>query len=382
MAGPDAAAPTVESRRECPECGAELVWSPPHQSLACAYCGTVVPTAVAAGAIAVPAGSIAVAAGSTAVEQDLLAALRDPPDGRGWGSGRREIQCNSCKAISVFVDGRVAQNCDFCGSPSVLVHESRNDAITPQSVLPFRIEERAVRDKVRAWYGKRWFAPNRLKSAAFTDRLHGVYLPYWTFDARVSARWTAEAGYSYYQTQQVRGADGSVRTQQVRQVRWEPAAGSFEHFFDDELVPGTEGAHARLLRRIEPFPTTTDLRPYQPEFVRGWTVERYQLDLRRAQAANLADMQAQVRALAARQVPGDTQRNLQVDAEYTGRTFKHVLVPVWLISYRYQGRPYQILTNGYTGAIAGEQPYSWAKIALAVLVAALVLLVLASLEAR
>ena len=84
--------------------------------------------------------------------------------------------------------------------------------------------------------------------------------------------------------------------------------------------------------------------------------------------------------MAARQVPGDTQRNLQVTAEFSGRTFKHVLVPVWLVSYRYAGKPYQIAVNGWTGAIAGERPYSAAKIALAVLAAVLVLLIVAALQ--
>ena len=66
-------------------------------------------------------------------------------------------------------------------------------------------------------------------------------------------------------------------------------------------------------------------------------------------------------------MPGDTHRNLQVDAAYQGRTFKHVLVPVWLVHYTYGARSFQILANGYTGAIAGEQPYSWIKITLAVI---------------
>jgi hypothetical protein len=79
--------------------------------------------------------------------------------------------------------------------------------------------------------------------------------------------------------------------------------------------------------------------------------------------------------LCARQVPGDTQRNLQVEATWHGRTFKHVLVPVWVVHYTYGSRTFQVVANGCTGAIAGEQPYSWVKIALAV-VAVLILLVL------
>lgn len=355
--------PRTVGKHPCPECGANLEWNPARQSLACPYCGTVVPWSTAQAADPEAA----------AVEQDLEAALRNPATGRGWGSERREVVCQSCRAISVFVDGRVAQRCDFCGSPSILTHESHQDAITPQSLLPFKLSDGQVRERLRKWYGSRWFAPNRLKSAALTDTLHGVYLPYWTFDAHVAARWRADAGYYYYESETFRNANGQAQVRQVRRVRWEPAAGSLEHFFDDALVPGTQGVHPALLRRIEPFPTLSDLKPYSPEFVRGWTVERYQIDLHQAQAINRQALQEQVRGLCARQVPGDTQRNLQVDAAYRGRTFKHVLVPVWLVNYTYGKRTYQVVANGYTGAIAGEQPYSWIKIALAVIAALIVL---------
>jgi hypothetical protein len=362
-ASQDAQSPGIIGKHPCPECGANLEWSPTRQALACPYCGTVVPWSKAQAAD--PEATI--------VEQDLEAALRNPVSGRGWRGQRQEVRCENCQAISVFVEGRVAQRCDFCGSPAILAYESHQDAITPQSVLPFKFSDGQIRERLRKWYGSRWFAPNRLKSAALTDTLHGVYLPYWTFDSHVAARWQAQAGHYYYETETFRNANGQTGVRQVRRVRWQPAAGSLEHFFDDTLVPGTHGVHPGLMRRIEPFPTTTELKPYAPEFVRGWTVERYQIDLHQAQAINLQDLQERLRSLCARQVPGDTHRNLEVDATWRGRTFKHVLVPVWLVNYTYGARTYQVVANGYTGVIAGEQPYSWIKITFAVLVVLVIL---------
>ena len=352
-------------KHPCPECGGDLQWSPVKQALQCPYCGTVVPWTPAQ--VADPGTSI--------VEHDLAQALERPEAQRGWGAERVEVKCQSCHAISVFVAGRVAQRCEFCGSPAIVPHESQKDAITPQSVLPFKISDGQVRDAIRRWYGTRWFAPNKLKRAALTDTLHGVYLPYWTFDAHVDADWSADAGYYYYETEHYTDSQGKSQTRQVRHTRWVPASGSIAHFFDDELVAGTTGVHAGLLAQVEPFPTTTDLKPYTPEFVRGWTVERYQVDLRKASDLNMSTMEAKTRDLCASEVPGDTQRNLQVDARYRGRTFKHVLVPVWLVSYTYGSKSYQVLANGYTGALAGERPYSWVKIFFAVLAGLIALLV-------
>ena len=366
---PASPAPALVGKHPCPECGANLEWNAKAQALKCPYCGTIVPWSE----------ETREELGQAVVEQDLAQALRDPVSGRGWGAGERyEVQCQNCRAISVFLDRNVAQRCEFCGSPAIVAHEERGDAITPQSILPFKISDGQIRDKIRQWYGSRWFAPNRFKTAALTDTLHGVYLPYWTFDAHASAQWRAEAGYYYYTTETYRDSSGNTQTRQVRHVRWEPASGSLQHFFDDELVPGTVGVQPRLLRQVEPFPTSTDLKPYTPEFVRGWTVERYQVDLSKAAKINEDDMDEQLQGLCAREVPGDTMRNLQVQRQYSGRTFKHILAPVWLVGYTYGSKTYQIVANGYTGQVAGERPYSWVKISLAVLAALIVLLLILS----
>jgi hypothetical protein len=135
-------------------------------------------------------------------------------------------------------------------------------------------------------------------------------------------------------------------------------------------VPGTVGVDLALLGGIEPFPTRKELVPYDAGFIRGWVVERYQVDLGRAANKSKELMDAELRALCAAQVPGDTYRNLQVFAQYSNRTFKHVLLPIWLLTYTFGSRVFQVLVNGYTGVIAGRRPYSWIKIALAVLAAA------------
>lgn len=350
-------------KHPCSECGGDAEWNPGKQALVCPYCGTIVPWSEGETPL-----------GAAIVEHDLSEALsRVSEEGRGYGDEKRAVKCESCQAISVFDTTRVAQRCDFCGSPSIVPCEALKDAITPESLLPASVPEPRVRDQMRAWYGSRWFAPNKLKRAALTDTLHGIYLPYWTFDAHVDASWTAESGYYYYETERYQDANGKSQTRQVRKTRWEYSAGSLSHFFDDDLVPGSAGLHLTLLRKVEPFPTTEDLKPYEPAYVRGWTVERYQVDLRQASLTSKAQMDGVIRQLCARDVPGDTHRNLQVASDYHDRTFKHILVPVWLATYTYGAKSYQIVINGYTGKMAGEHPYSWVKITLAVLAALIVL---------
>ncbi len=345
-------------KRPCPECGGDTEWNPAKQALVCPYCGTVVPGQPSA-------------EGGAVVEHDLAQALREVGDeARGWKADKISVKCQSCQAISVIDRDRAAQRCEFCGSPSIQPYEETKDPVRPESLLPFKVADTTVRDRIRQWYRTRWFAPNRLKKAALTDTLKGVYLPYWTFDAQAFAQWTAESGYHYYVTETYRDSNGNTQTRQVQHTRWVPSSGQLRHFFDDTLVPGSVGVEQDLLRGIEPFPTTKDLVPYDPGYIRGWVVERYQVDLGRAANTSREMMDAQLRTLCAQQVPGDTYRNLQVQAQYSNRTFKHVLLPVWLLTYTLGSRVFQVLVNGFTGTIAGRRPYSWIKITLAVLAAA------------
>lgn len=349
---------TAQQKFSCPACGGEAQWNPGKKALVCPFCGTTSPAQT----------ELSAAGQQIIVEHDLAAALRGIPDERrGWQAKKTSVRCQSCQAISVFDPERVGQRCDFCGSSALVPYEEIKEVFRPESLLPMKVSETQVRELIRRWYGSRWFAPNRLKSAALTDTVKGLYIPYWTFDAQVHADWTAESGYHYYVTETYRDANGETKTRQVQKTRWEPSAGSLNHFFDDELVPASRGVQPKMLRRIEPFPTTSDLVPYQAGFLSGWVVERYQIDLLAAAQAARDRMEADMVNRCAARVPGDTHRNLQVDTGYSGQTFKHILVPIWLLTYHYGARPFQVVINGYTAVIAGQYPKSWVKITLAVL---------------
>jgi predicted RNA-binding Zn-ribbon protein involved in translation (DUF1610 family) len=350
-------------KHPCPACGAQAEWNPGKQKLVCPFCGTESPYRINA------TGEIE--------ELDLVRALREMPDDlRGWQTERHTVQCRSCKAVTVFDPQHVGKRCEFCGSPEIVDYEEIRSPIRPQSVLPFRVAEPAVREQIRRWYKSKWLAPGSLKSRALVDTVRGVYIPYWTFDAQVVCPWEADAGHYYYTTETYRDNKGQTQTRQVRHVRWEPASGVVEHFFDDEPTPGTQGISHVLLKQVEPFPTK-ELVVYDRSYLSGFVVEHYQVVLLEAATASEASMHQQLEQLCAAQVPGDTHRNLVIHPTFSARTFKHILVPVWLLTYTYGARIFHVLVNGVTGRMAGEYPKSfWKVFFLAVGIIILVLIVL------
>ena len=349
---------TALEKIECPACGAQAEWNPAKQKLVCPFCGTESPYTIDR-----EHGKV--------VELDLVKVLRElPEDERGWQTARHSVQCQSCHAVMVFDPARVGQNCEFCGSPALVDYQEIKAPIRPQGVLPFRIDTSRVRDDIRRWWRSKWFAPSKLARAALVDTIRSLYIPYWTFDAQVHCPWTAEAGHYYYVMVPVRGPKGGVTMRPERRVRWEPASGAVDHFFDDEAVPGTQGLPIDLLRKVEPFPTR-EIVAYDTAFLSGHVVEHYQVVLLDAAQRSQEQMHAKLQQLCASQVPGDTHRNLNIHPSYSGRTFKHILVPVWLLSYNYGAKAYQVIVNGYTGTIAGKYPFSFWKIAFVILLAAI-----------
>ena len=364
---PETPAISALEKHTCPACGAPAEWNPGRQKLVCPFCGTESPYIIDR-----ETGKV--------TERDLVTALRELPDEeRGWQTDTRSVQCQSCRAVMVFDPARVGQNCEFCGSPALVDYQEIKSPIRPQGVLPFRVDRSRVRDDIRAWWRSKWFAPNRLARAALVDTVRGLYIPYWTFDAKAHCPWEAEAGHYYYVNVEGRDSKGNRVVRQERRVRWEPASGVVDHVFDDEPVPGTQGLPMELLRQVEPFPTQ-EVVPYDTAFLAGHVVEHYKVVLIEAAEQSLRQMHATLERLCGAQVPGDTYRNLRIYPTFSGRTFKHVLVPIWLLTYTYGAKAFQVIVNGYTGTIAGKYPLSVWKVLFAILVVMVVILIVIALN--
>ena len=129
---------------------------------------------------------------------------------------------------------------------------------------------------------------------------------------------------------------------------------------------------------MEPFPTN-ELVAYDTSFLSGFVVEHYQVVLLDAAKASEESMRQKLEEMCAAQVPGDTHRNLVIHPTFSARTFKHILVPLWLLTYTYGARIFHVLVNGATGRMAGDYPKSFWKIfflALGIIIVVLIVLLL------
>ncbi|CAN5886422.1 hypothetical protein BH18ACI4_BH18ACI4_22490 [soil metagenome] len=291
-----------------------------------------------------------------------------------------EVQCQSCGATVTFMPPQVAGQCEFCGVQIVAQAKSADPILAPEGLLPFRLTQQQASAGLRHWLRARWFAPNALKHFSQPDSIHGVYLPFWTYDTDTTSFYTGERGDYYFLTETYYETDSNgrqvARTRQVQHTRWSFASGSVSRWFKDILVPATVSLAQERLEALEPW-DLAELRPYEPAFLSGFKAQRYQVDLaqgfERVRQVTAAVIQSDV----CRDIGGNVQRIHNVSTRYSGITFKHLLLPVYAGAYRFNQKIYQIVVNGRTGEIQGDRPYSVWKIALFVTAMLFILLVIA-----
>ncbi|MCW3058390.1 MAG: hypothetical protein JWQ02_211 [Capsulimonas sp.] len=359
------AAPDAPRRYPCPGCGADLVFDPKGGQLKCPYCGRTEEIPQSADAVN---------------ELSYEAYLVPRPDQmHALTANALEVQCSGCGSIVTFEPPDVAGECPFCGAKIVAQPRSADPLVAPSGVLPFQHTQRQATESIKQWLGSRWFAPNALKAQARQEAIQGVYLPFWTYDSHTTSHYTGERGEHYWETETYTETNSEgkseTKTRQVQKTRWWPASGVVARWFDDVTVPATASVSRPRLDSLEPW-GLDQVRPYDPRFLSGYKAQRYQVSLPEGFEIAKGMMAGAIRSDVNSDIGGDEQRIHNIATSYSGITFKHLLMPVWLTAYRYHDKVYQVMVNARTGEVQGDRPYSFWKIFFTVLLGIAILLLI------
>ena len=353
-APPIPAAASTNKTFPCGSCGAKLVFQPGLRALKCPYCGaeTPIPQDEA------PEQSDAL----DKFDYDEMVAVAPqeapiPP---------QKVKCPSCAAETQLGANVTSDRCSFCGAPAIASNAYEARQIKPRALAPFDIKERDARDRFTGWVKGLWFAPNALQKMARIDRgLKGFYLPYFTYDTLTDTNYTGERGTVYYEEEQVE-VNGKTETRRVERVSWQYVSGQVEVDFEDLAIVATQTVPVGHAEALAPW-SLEKLVPYSESYVSGFVVEAYQQGLKSGFERAVEKMQPQIQSAVMADIGGDRQRIHSMSTQYRDKTYRHLLLPLWVSAYQYAGKTYRFLVNGQTGAVRGERPWSVVKIVFAVL---------------
>ncbi|MBN1873160.1 MAG: DUF2975 domain-containing protein, partial [Anaerolineae bacterium] len=275
---------------------------------------------------------------------------------QGWGTARKELQCQNCGARTSLPEGHLTHVCPFCGSNRVLQQDTPQDVLRPRFLVPFKIEVDACQQIARDWLGSNWMTPKSLKDVARIANFQGIYLPFWTFDATTKAQWRAQVGHT--RTERYRSG-GEWKTRTVTDWRWE--SGDVQRDFDDWVIPGTAKLSQLLLERIRKFDLLA-LVPYEPQYLAGFLAQAYDVMLESAWEHAREQMREDTRQVCRAQASTSQIRNFSMSLDFSNESWRYVLLPVYVAVYAYGGESYQVMLNGQTGEIAGQRPVDWTKV--------------------
>ncbi len=278
------------------------------------------------------------------------------------------FQCSGCGASMSYSAKDQALACPFCGSVQL---EEQKDAkvLAPEFVIPMTVSQHDAIAAMRKWLGQGMWRPGDLSENAMLVTTRPVYVPYWVFEAETHTYWTADTN----------------RTPAFARGDWCPMAGEHRGQHKGLLVGASGALTPAETASICPYDLSQGKPPAEVD-LQFASVEEFGLQRKYARPLARAGIEERERKHCdALYVPGRS-RNVNVNVKIEGMSSVPVLLPVWIMAYRYKNKVYRMLVNGQSGRVTGSAPTSVLKILAAIggglLVVILLTLILALIFGR
>lgn len=355
--------PTQVTNYQCPACTGPLHYSAKSGKLACDYCGSSFDVAeiealyarkeaeaAAAKQAADAKAEAAQAAKAEAAEAAAASGGWDTSDlSRDWGTeadGLRVYSCPSCGAELICDQSTAATACPYCGNPAIVPGQF-SGALRPDYILPFRLSKDDAVQALRAHYKGKPFLPRSFTSANHIKQIQGVYVPFWLFDGGAEGA----ASYRASNTNVYETGDYEItETRHYHVVR----AGSLA--FEKIPVDASSKMPDDHMDSIEPF-DYAQLRPFSTAYLPGYLADKYDVTI--DDSRDRADTRCrETLAQALRDTVTGYGACVTEREDIALRRGKvhYALLPVWMLSTKWNGQDFLFAMNGQTGKLVGDLP--------------------------
>lgn len=320
---------------KCPACGGALEFDSSLQKLKCPYCDSIF--------------EVDELADKDAVfdKEDSTWNMASNEWENGETSNMRLFVCKSCGGEIVGDENTGASECPFCGN-QIVMSGAFSGSLKPDYVIPFKFDKDAAKKQYAEHILGKPLLPNDFKKKNHFDELKGIYVPFWIYNADVSASasFTAER-VRHWSDSQYNYTETSIYD------IYREGTMSFERIPCD----GSSKMDDTLMESIEPFDFGEAV-PFQSAYLAGYFADKYDVD----QYENLprADQRIKNSAVSVLRDTFDSNyTSVQKKASQSNRTggnVQYALYPVWLLTSTYKGEKYTFAMNGQTGKFVGNLP--------------------------
>ena len=241
-------------------------------------------------------------------------------------------------------------------------------ALKPEFVLPFQVSRDQAVAALHKHYGKyNFYLPKLFRSENQVQKVQGVYVPFWLFDATVEGAGSYDASDSVT----TRRGDYEITRTMHYDVRREGSAR-----FQKIPVDGSQKMPDNYMDSLEPF-DYSQLKPFSTGYLPGFLADRFDVSAEDSTPRMESRCQETLETLLRQDinhmmvVPRDFRTRVQE------KTAHYALLPVWLLSTKWGDKTYLFAMNGQTGKFVGELPTSpalfWRNAGLLTLILTLVL---------
>lgn len=343
--------------KKCPSCGANLIFNPRAEGLACTSCGRVFDPKTM---------DMKWSMGMTNPEleygiDDVLS---------NDDQGRVEIVCNSCGAQIVTDKNTSSTVCTFCGSPALITRRLTRE-FHPDSIIPFEIDKNNAVELFKKHCEGISHLPRDFTSAKTLKKITGLYVPTWliscTVTASVLGEGHTEEDYDKAKEQgRARGrammeaASFSDNSVVINGMDGYDVRGKVRFKLNDVPFDGERQIANRIMEAAEPFDYSRMV-PFNGSYLQGFLAEKYDeqpKDMNDRIVRRLDRYTMQICELSDFGYKSFKVTEHDPTPLYSDFTIKYCMLPVWFLHYEYNGRNYQYVINGQTGKVSGEFPYA------------------------
>lgn len=315
---------------KCPNCDAGLLFDAEKQSFVCEFC------------ISEFKEDELKSSGAAEKEESSR------KENESFSDEMREYTCESCGAEVIMDASTVADFCYYCHNPVVLVGKV-SGAHRPNKIVPFRFDKEEARDIFLRYSKKKRFVPNDYFSKEHSDKIKGVYYPFYVTDADASGNYESIG----HKIRTWRAGDYKYTETSRYMIR---RTGKIH--FEDITTSAYSAEDRKMLEGILPYSLNEHI-DFSMPYLQGFTAKKKDIERETLSPEVRRRMEGYTAELFSNTARGySAVLDQRVDLSISKSHWDYTLMPIWILTYKRRGKNYTYAMNGSTGKIYGELPIS------------------------